>query len=554
MAIDAAGNYVPDSPLPLNPFAPNAPLPGQYDPSAAPVVQSATDLAAQQAAQYQAPPLLAAAPVPAPVAAPVPAPPPVNTTGLVPVHENPGTAMGTGGGGIQVPSIAGEVAMQHQASQDIQKAQLEQGQALASESDAEAAARKAGAAQLQIQQDQIKAMSAQRDADVQRINEDQQRAYDEAHNTTIPDFWEGSPGRHAAAAISMALGQAGAGLTAFATGANVGNTAKDIIDNQIKQYAVTQREKIDNLFKYAAAKNQLGEEQKANWAAKLNDLQYQMAAMHQSVADHVLEVAAAAKGRVNQAQAQVLASTQQQAGQQLEIAARKDGFNMQAKKRELGFAAVHAQAAMISANAQKTAAEQTLTAKADEGAYKTYVQPHQKAADEMNRRIEGFNSALSTIDNPSTSSGEVTSAIEKGIAADSGAGTRGVSMGQLHSILPNLTTSSGAFKDSFSNKWDGTAGAEYRAAAKRLVEEARASRLQTRASNRKALETTLAGTPHGKTDPEFAKRGAAALYPDLETPPAAPAPAPSYPEGSKSVNALGKPIYFSGGKWHKVGQ
>jgi hypothetical protein len=275
---------------------------------------------------------------------------------MVPVQETPNVATGTGGGGIKVPALDQEVARQQAASNAIQGAETEQGNALAAQSAAEAMAREHGAAQMQIQQEKIKALQAQRDADVQRINEDQQRVYDEAHKTTIPDFYDGSSGRHVAAAISMALGEAGRGLTAFATGANVGNTAKDVIDNQIRLYATQQKEKIDNLFKYAAARNQLGEEQKANWASKLNDLQFQMAALHQSVADHVLEVSAAAKGRVDQAQAQVLAQTQQQASVNLQDAARQRAYENQIQKRKLGIEGFNAQTARIAAVAQKEAA------------------------------------------------------------------------------------------------------------------------------------------------------------------------------------------------------
>src|SRR4029078_3149243 len=117
-------------------------------------------------------------------------------------------------------------------------------------------------------------------------------ALETARQATIPDFWEGREGAHVAAAISMALGEAGRALTAFGTGVNVGNTAKDIIDTNVRTYFQRKKDEVDNLYRYADRIGQLGQQQKADYAQKLVNLQYEIAATHQSAADHILEVAA----------------------------------------------------------------------------------------------------------------------------------------------------------------------------------------------------------------------------------------------------------------------
>lgn len=301
-------------------------------------------MAARMAAGLPPPVVPPAAPVTPPVAAPATAP-------LAPPTSTPAAHPGTGA--LHVPET-GIPAIQ-QAAQASQQAATGLGEAQAAESDEEAAARALGRERIDAQQAIINEQRAQRDRAVQAINQDQQNAYEEAHRATVPDFFGGRFGMKAAAAVSIALGEAGRGLQAFGTGANVGNTAKDIIDRSIANYMQQKRIDVDNLFKYAAARNQLGEQGKAAWATKLNDLQFEAAALHQAMADHVLEVAAASKGRISQAQAKVLAAQQAESAVQLEQKARETNFNNQLSLRRLGIESYNAQSERIRALQDKQA-------------------------------------------------------------------------------------------------------------------------------------------------------------------------------------------------------
>ena len=241
-----------------------------------------------------------AASVPVPVPEPVPAAP-------APVHG------GSSGGYGVTNSDAGINA----ASADQRAAISQEGQALAASDTAEATARQEGAVQVQ---DQLKArrdMQVQRDAAVRQLNQDSSDALEKAHNTTVPDFWEGKEGRAVVGAILVGLGAVGQGLTAFGTGVNVGNNAQNTINHAVDTYAEKKRDEINNLYKYAAAKNQLSQEQKLEWATKLNEVQFDLAATHQSIQDHLAEVAAQGRGKIDQAHYATLSADNQAHAQQL---------------------------------------------------------------------------------------------------------------------------------------------------------------------------------------------------------------------------------------------
>lgn len=151
--------------------------------------------------------------------------------------------------------------------------------------------------------------------------------------------------------------------------------------------------------------------------------------------------------------------------------------------------------------------------KADRAAWTTYVGPHVRRSDELKRRIEALNSAEAGALNPKSSYGETISALEQGIAADAGAGVRGVSMGQLHSIIPNLVSAEGKISNLVSNNWDGTVGQEFRQATLRFIQRAKQVRSEEMRTSGADVERELAATPRGKADPDFAIRGRERLYP-----------------------------------------
>lgn len=342
---------------PMHRYAMPMPQPDQVDPNAinpaplplnVPSVLYGTTGATQPSIVPPGPPVVAsvgqvapggALPAPmVPAAMPSALPPPV----VAPGHAN------VAGPATSVKADTGQaVGDLQRASGDLQAATMEVGQANQEAGQAEAAARREQIAGDQAGLARHQETARQVQMDIQRINDNQRAVLDEARKTTIPDFWEGRTGAEVAGAISMALGTAGQAMTAFGTGINVGNTAKDIIDTNIKTYYARKKEEIDNLYKYAAQVNQLGQQEKADYASKLVALQYEIAATHQSAADHIMEVAAESKGRVALPQAAELAKQQAMSGVEHMNAARENAAKLQLEKRRLGIEGYNAQTARM---------------------------------------------------------------------------------------------------------------------------------------------------------------------------------------------------------------
>jgi hypothetical protein len=315
MAFDANGAWV--GPAPAAADLGLAPAPAVSGPPLLPldpVAQGTSPLAldplAPVADSHLVPQLpLPAAPVvapalPPPVAPPAALPPPV----APPAARGPGVPRGTPG----TNPDAGIIAAGNQEAGALR----EEGQAAKEGADQEAAARQEGAKQLAEAQQQLREQQVQRDQASRQLNEDTQQAYDKARDTTIPDFWGGDNGKRVAAAVLVGLGAVGQGLTAFGTGQNLGNGAQVAINHAVDTYAEQQKQRIDSLFRYAEAKGKLNEQQKQDWATKLNDLQYQIAFIHQSIGDHIAEVNAQAKGKIDQTHFGALAAAQAQTTQQ----------------------------------------------------------------------------------------------------------------------------------------------------------------------------------------------------------------------------------------------
>jgi hypothetical protein len=220
-----------------------------------------------------------------------------------------------------VSSIEGEIRA---ASRDAQSAALAHGEAIKEGADAEVEARRQQIASDQAALAQHRETTKQVQAEIEKINEHQRSVLEEAHKTTIPDFWNGRFGAEVAGAVSMALGEAGRALTAFGTGVNVGNAAKEIIDTKIKQYYQLKQQEVENKFKYAASMAELGHQEKIDLGQQLTNLQFEMAATHQSAADHILEVAAQSKGRIATASALEIVSQEKKQAVELIQKAREN--------------------------------------------------------------------------------------------------------------------------------------------------------------------------------------------------------------------------------------
>lgn len=374
-----------------------------------------------------------------------------------------------------------------------------------------------------------------------KLYAEDQANLDRAKNATIPEFYESREGQLVGAAITVGLsGAAGALL------GTTHNTALEAINHNIDSYYGREKDRIDNMYKYAESKGRLDDSLRTQYASELTDLMQVHAYTLQSAAERIEQVQAESKGRLDQANTQYMASQlKAQAAKEL-AAARGLDINIYDSKTKR----IEANAAATRAAAEKTKANAEGSEKADEAAFRTYVtSPHGKQAQETTRRVDALRSASEGIDQ-ARSVGEVTAQIDKAIAADAGQGTRGVSLGQLHTILPKLVSATGEISNTVSQNWDGSAGKEFRSAAKRLVDTARVGRESQYKREADDLEKNVALTPHAKKNPDFAKSSRMQLYPDLPAAaaPAAAAPAKSVPIGARATSG-GKPIVMTAQGW-----
>lgn len=500
--------------------------------AAHPVMPPAAPVAAEGPPEAPGAPVLAAEPsAPAPVV-------PIRKVGGAPAGGMP-----TQGG------IPGELS---NLDRQIDTNQATQAAAITNQGDVEAAGLAQQASAKADQADIARQQAADLAAEQVYVRERQAalNAQDTANlqiarDKTIPEFWDGREGAHAGATIGVVLAGIGAGFL----GSNT-NQATQVIQHNIDGYFDRKKEEVDNLYKYATQQGLVNDKARSQYAQTLTDMLQQHAAVLDAAKERVEQVALESQSEEAKARAATLAA-------QLGTAAAKEHLQVQGARREAYDAnesniskRMEARAALIRASAEANRAKAAGGGgdeKADIAAFNSYVKgPHGKEADEINRRVEALNSAHQGVAE-SKSVGEVVAQVDKAIAADAGAGTRGVSMGQLHSILPNLVSASGAISNKVSQNWDGSAGREFKDAAARMIETARKGRLEERKAKAANLEKNLALTPHALKNPAFAHTSAVQLYPELE----ASAPAASsggtktlkMPDGSiATFDASGKRI------------
>lgn len=371
------------------------------------------------------------------------------------------------------------------------------------------------------------------------LNEVDRQNLEQARNKTIPDFWHDRHGQEVGATIGVILSGLGAGFLG-----STQNQAAEIIQHNTDKYFDRKKEEIDNLYKYANAQGLVNDKARDQYAKSLTDLMQQHAAVLDAAKARVDAVASESQSDDAKARAAVLAS-------QLGTAAAKEHLGVadarikwydaqDANKAKL----MEARAAMIRAGAEANRVKQEGAKaktgedeKADEAAFRTYVQaPHGKEAQTLNLRLSNIDSGLEDI-RKGKSEGEVTKALEAVISADTGQGTRGVSQGQLHTIIPNLVSAEGKVSNAVSQNWNGKAGKEYREAVTRLAQSVKDNREREYKTNHANLEKNLALTPHGQKNPNFAKTSAAQLYPDRpESTPTAAAKPQQMKVGNKIYN------------------
>ncbi len=282
--------------LDVNAAAQNLAAVGQPAPMMGPPVSLMTPPVAPALPPLQEPPVpvqdptVALPPNGAPVApqappvAPGGLPPPIVPTGDIP--------------GIQAASVA-----EQKAAGDIDKAT---GEAAAAKSAEELAAAK---------------IHDQEAEELRQTNERQQRAQDEAHrqteealnqarSTTIPAFFGSNEGKRAETAMWVGLGGIAQGLLGSGT-----NGAADIVSKNVDAYYRREKEKIDNLYAFAAKKGESESSLRLQHTQELAGIQAQYGATKLAIAQRIDAMATAGQGRIDQAKAKELAAKYAMEGQ-----------------------------------------------------------------------------------------------------------------------------------------------------------------------------------------------------------------------------------------------
>ena len=204
----------------------------------------------------------------------------VNPPGAAPITPPAAPPARAGGGGR--PKGPDELTRLDQnlqaAGQKEQQAVTEGGQAVAQAKEAEAGILEHAAGQEQ----QFAAEQAAKAKEVRQRQEivDQQDAANlqKARDYVIPDFWQGKEGARVGSVLSVMGGAIAAGILGGPNG------ALQIINKQTDDYFHRQKQKIDNLYRYAEETGRLNAQIKLRYAQELVDLKDQHSAVLHSVA------------------------------------------------------------------------------------------------------------------------------------------------------------------------------------------------------------------------------------------------------------------------------
>lgn len=308
---------------------PFAPLPPELEtgPIAEPIPtlltpgKVATVAAGAMAAPAIAPILAAGYSIPgvgpslASAAAPPPLPPPTTTLPAsqslpgpmtAPPAPAPARRPGGGGGGPAAPAQpAGPSALEQeiigagqQGQQGIERTQ----QAKTEGADALARAQE----DLSVQQ----RMDAQELADRQTRNRALQADLDKqdeanlrkARDYIIPDFWKGAEGSRVGSILSIAMGNIASSVLGGP------NAALQIVNKNVDDYFHRQKDKIDNLYRYAEQTGRINDKTRMRYAQELVDLQQQHTAVQASILSRIDAVKAKNQGNVDAASTDSLQS------------------------------------------------------------------------------------------------------------------------------------------------------------------------------------------------------------------------------------------------------
>lgn len=249
------------------------------------------------------PPLVAPADVAGPLSPPTPpAPPPfVGSDALMPVPALappppmapvPPVAAGPG----MLPAIAAANVAQQQAAIDT-GAVVEQNAQETAQAHEEARQKHEAAAEetRQLQERQARANDA--------AHAETQKALDTARTAHIPDFWEGKEGRHTELRIAAFFGGIAQGMLGLNS-----NSILDKINHDVDAYHRQQKDRIDNLYKFAEIKGRAEGDLRERHARELTTLQAKYGATKLAIAARIDRQAALGQGRVDQAKAAALSA------------------------------------------------------------------------------------------------------------------------------------------------------------------------------------------------------------------------------------------------------
>lgn len=209
-----------------------------------------------------------------------------------------------------------------QATQDATNAHVaaadEEGAAKAAQDDARAQAERDAAVQHQADAQEAADLRAEHAKAAQAAEDQTQQALIAARDKAIPDFWAGREGSRVSASLLVGLGGAASALLGTSK-----NGAADIIQGNVDSYYSREKEKIDNLYKFAAAKGKMQDDLRMRQAGELAELQVQHGATNLAIADHINEILQASQGRVDVAAANELKGKLLEEGQKSILAGRE---------------------------------------------------------------------------------------------------------------------------------------------------------------------------------------------------------------------------------------
>jgi len=250
-----------------------------------------------------------AAPPPGPMPAsppPMPMPgPPVAAPAPVPVP-----ARRSGGGAAPATPKVDEFGRQIEAGAQRAQQGVDELQTAKAEGAEAKANLQGGLADLQEAQADERKAAAERNSKLSAHLEEQDAAnLKKARDYTIPAFWEGHKGAEIGSIISMAAGGIASGILGGPNG------AAQIVQKKVDDYFYREKEKVDNLYKYAEQTGRLNDKTRLRYAQELSDLGAQHLAVTQSVLTRINEVETRNQGAVDRAMVTGLKANLEQAYQ-----------------------------------------------------------------------------------------------------------------------------------------------------------------------------------------------------------------------------------------------